>query len=313
MTAPIVAFFNPKRGVGTTTLVYHLAWMLADLDHRVVIADLDPQADLTSMCVDESMLEYSVWDALRRPYGFVPKKAPPLLLLDNGGPALLPGDLAMSTLEDELAWPVEEVSAFRSVLTDAARQHRAEMVLVDAGPSLGSISRTVLLASDYIVIPVAADLISARSLVILGPSLRRWRAGWAYEVRQMPPSGTVPPAGQIHVMGYVVLDHGERPSRPAHDNQRPVNQIPERFRTTVLDQPDGHVPGLADDPYCLAQLKHYHGLMPLAQEARKPAFHLKPADGAFGGHAQAAQSAYLDFKKLASEILDRLHPVDSGD
>ena len=41
---------------------------------------------------------------------------------------------------------------------------------------------------------------------------------------------------------------------------------------------------------CLAQLKHYRSLMPLAQEARKPMFLLTPADGALGGHFQAAQA-----------------------
>jgi hypothetical protein len=60
------------------------------------------------------------------------------------------------------------------------------------------------------------------------------------------------------------------------------------------------------DPYCLAQLKHYHSLLPLAQQARKPVFALKPADGAFGGHAQAAQRAYEDFRELAVGILDAI-------
>ncbi|HEV2656141.1 MAG TPA: hypothetical protein VGT82_14340, partial [Ktedonobacteraceae bacterium] len=43
-------------------------------------------------------------------------------------------------------------------------------------------------------------------------------------------------------------------------------------------------------------------LMPLAQEARKPMFYLKPADGAMGSHMQAVQSAFTDFNKLAKKI-----------
>jgi hypothetical protein len=45
--------------------------------------------------------------------------------------------------------------------------------------------------------------------------------------------------------------------------------------------------------------------MPLAQEAHKPMFHLKPADGAIGSHLQAVQSAYKDFKQLAEKIAER--------
>ena len=43
----------------------------------------------------------------------------------------------------------------------------------------------------------------------------------------------------------------------------------------------------------------------LAQDARKPMFRLKPADGAIGAHVQAVQGAYHDFKKLAEEVARR--------
>ena len=55
-----VAFLNNKGGVGTTSLVYHLAWMYHDLGRRVVAADLDPQSNLTSMFIPEERLE-EVW------------------------------------------------------------------------------------------------------------------------------------------------------------------------------------------------------------------------------------------------------------
>jgi hypothetical protein len=45
--------------------------------------------------------------------------------------------------------------------------------------------------------------------------------------------------------------------------------------------------------------------MPLAQEARKPMLHLKPADGAIGAHMQAVQQAYRDFHALARDIVER--------
>ena len=38
-----VAFFNNKGGVGTTSLIYHLAWMLRERGRRVIAADLDPR------------------------------------------------------------------------------------------------------------------------------------------------------------------------------------------------------------------------------------------------------------------------------
>ena len=48
MNAKVIAFFNNKGGVGKTSLVYHLSWMYADMETRVVVADLDAQANLTA-------------------------------------------------------------------------------------------------------------------------------------------------------------------------------------------------------------------------------------------------------------------------
>ena len=52
-------------------------------------------------------------------------------------------------------------------------------------------------------------------------------------------------------------------------------------------------------------MKHFRSLMPLAQEARKPMFALKPADGALGGHANAVRGCYRDFQALAREVATR--------
>ena len=55
MSIPVIAFFNNKSGVGKTSLVYHLAHMFSDMGMTVLAADLDPQANLTAMCVDEDV------------------------------------------------------------------------------------------------------------------------------------------------------------------------------------------------------------------------------------------------------------------
>lgn len=55
-----IAFFNNKSGVGKTSLVYHVAWMLAELGYRVLAVDLDPQSNLSIMALDEDRLE-ALW------------------------------------------------------------------------------------------------------------------------------------------------------------------------------------------------------------------------------------------------------------
>lgn len=66
MTIPVVGFFNNKGGVGKTSLVYHMAWMYADLGRRVLAVDLDPQANLTAAFVSEERLEELWGDGIER-------------------------------------------------------------------------------------------------------------------------------------------------------------------------------------------------------------------------------------------------------
>ncbi len=63
--------------------------------------------------------------------------------------------------------------------------------------------------------------------------------------------------------------------------------------------------GIDGDPNCLAALRDYRSLMPLAQEARKPMFHLQSADGALGAHLQAVARSREDFHALAMKIAHR--------
>ena len=53
---PHIAFFNNKGGVGKTSLVYHCAYLFAEQGLRVLVADLDPQSNLSIMALDEARL-----------------------------------------------------------------------------------------------------------------------------------------------------------------------------------------------------------------------------------------------------------------
>jgi hypothetical protein len=114
------------------------------------------------------------------------------------------------------------------------------------------------------------------------------------------------PAGQMEPLGYVVMQHAARLDRPVKAYARWMARIPTVYREAVLGEstpPTGI--SIEDDPHCLSTLKHYRSLMPLAQEAHKPMFLLKPADGAIGSHAKAVQDCYADFARLAFELAER--------
>ena len=107
-------------------------------------------------------------------------------------------------------------------------------------------------------------------------------------------------------LGYIIMRHAIRLDRPVRAFARWIEQIPGEYTKSVMGEE--HVPSTQhdDDGNRLAHLKDYRSLMPMAQEANKPMFMLKPADGVIGAHQRAVQSCYGDFRNLARDIIKRL-------
>jgi len=328
-----IAFFNNKGGVGKTSLVYHLAWMFRELGHNILAADLDPQSNLTSAFLSEEELE-ALWPDGDHPRTILGAIKPVIERLGDIAPVkahevaprlhLLPGDLGLSTFEDRLseAWgkclsdndadardAFRVISAFYRVMSTAADASGSRLVLIDVGPNIGAMNRGAIVAADYVVIPLGADLFSLQGLHNLGPTLRQWREGWRTRLSLKVPPNLPLPSGDMTPIGYVLLNPSVRENRPVKAYRKWADRIPAAFAGDVLS---GHAGGttIDADPYQLAMLKHFKSLMPMSQDANKPMFLLKPADGAIGGHAGAVQDCWRQFEILAKRILER---VSSGD
>ena len=320
-----IAFFNNKGGVGKTTLVYHVAWMCAELGKRVLAVDLDPQANLTTMFLEEERLE-ELWPDYGENQSILSCILPIMEGLGDIADAplreirhgihLLPGDLGLSRFEDRLSlnWPGcldGDISAFRAItafyriIHRAAEVVNADIVLMDVGPNLGAINRASLIAADHVVMPLAPGLFSLQGLRNLGPTLHVWRDSWRKRLDAKPADLDIPmPAGAMKPAGYVVMQHVERKKRPVKAYQRWVARIPDVYEEHVLRNMDG-VANAETDANRIGFIKNYQSLMPLAEDARKPIFKLTPADGAIGAHATAVSKCYMDFKQLTLEILRR--------
>jgi chromosome partitioning protein len=327
-----IAFFNNKGGVGKTSMVYHLAWMFHDLGHSVLAVDLDPQSNLTSIFLDESELE-ELWPEGRHPKSILGSVDP---LIESLGdikepkpiriePTLhiIAGDLGLSTFEDRLseAWGkclddkpaisgdgFRVVTAFYRLMKIAADNCGGSLVLIDVGPNIGAMNRAALVAADYVVIPLGADLFSLQGLRNLGPTLRDWRRGWQTRRTGNAPPNLPMPSGSMTPLGYVLLNPSVRENRPVKSYLKWANRIPPTYSKEVMGEA-APTATVDDDDNRLAMLKHFKSLMPMAQDARKPMFHLTAADGAIGGHSVAVQDSKRQFRELAKAILRR---IDAG-
>ena len=324
MGSPIkfLTLFNNKGGVGKTTLVYHLAWMFSLQGYSVLAADLDPQCNLTSAFLTEEQVENlpegsSIYAAVSPIMEGIGDIAVPSPLKIKKRLGLIPGDLKLSLAEDELSlcWAragsgdprnFRVLSAMYRVLLKAAESMGADLVFIDVGPNLGALNRAAIIASDYVITPLAPDMYSLQGLSNLGPTLRKWRREWQNHAKNNPVRDLRLPPGNMDPLGYIVMQHSERAGRPTKSYHKWIDRIPGVFRKEVLDK-RGSSLSVDNDPYCLARLKHYRSLMPMAMEAQKPIFSLTAADGAFGSHYEAVANCKADFIRLTELLAQRIH------
>lgn len=324
--------FNNKGGVGKTTLTFNIAHMMAREGWRVAVLDYDPQCNLSALFLDDEQL-VECWQAdaregatvaaclepVRRGKGDV--SAPKLLEIDGApGLWLLPGHLSLSRFEQTLAeqWPktmatdneraLDVTTALDLLSNLAAERVSADVLMIDVGPSLGALNRAALLACDHVIVPLAPDLFSLQGLENVGPTLREWRTDWqTVRDRHMAERAQASyPPHEFLPLGYIVQQHLARVDRPVSTYAEWAERIPEFFREKVLGESSPRRLGMDRDPYCLARIKHFASLVPFAQQARKPMFDLRRADGiSGGGQSQAVASCRKAFKELVEKIAQR--------
>jgi cellulose biosynthesis protein BcsQ len=186
-----LAFINNKGGVGKTTLSCNMAHRLSQTSQmKVLFVDLGPQCNATQLLISESQ-----WESIYGKQTDFHDRRTVLYALTNlrkGDSGIesgyevtrsarfnvdvLPGHPGLALLEDTFSSSWEAFQA--SNLGGARRTHwvnqligtacQYDIVIVDVGPSLGALNRTVIIGSDYFVTPTAADLFSLFALDNIG-------------------------------------------------------------------------------------------------------------------------------------------------
>ena len=196
-------------------------------------------------------------------------------------------------------------SGERRIIQNAGAANNYDYALIDVGPNLGAINRATFISADYIVVPMAADLFSLQGLNNLGSAISRWKEEWSNRYSRNPEPELKLPKGLVTPIGYIVMQHVATEGKPVFAYKKWADKIPLIFRKSVLVENNIETVNLEDDQYCIAIIKHYRSLMAMAQEARKPIFLLKPADGAIGAHFNAVNEVYKDFNKLTDNIIKK--------
>jgi chromosome partitioning protein len=175
----IYTLANQKGGVGKTTTAINLGAYLAYFGQRVLLVDLDPQANATScLKIDKHSVRGGTYEAL---IGSAP---PANHILHNPRLKLsiLPSTPALAGAEVELVSELARESRLKKALATIAERY--DYILVDCPPSLGLLTLNGLVAArDGVIIPVQCEYLALEGLGLLNQTLNRVRSALLPELR----------------------------------------------------------------------------------------------------------------------------------
>lgn len=282
-----LALLNVGLRSSSGELAYHLAHKLVDLGHRVLIVDFDPEAGATEKFLGDKGL-FDAW-ANDDP-SFDPIAVSERLFL-------IPGDPRLARLRFS-SQPIGE-DDLRERIDEAAQHNECSWVLLSVGMSDVRWSNFALTFVSGVAVVVGSQPRSLRALAVAGDLFLK--------ARSYIPETVVPPS----LLGYMVQHPLQKVFGPAEIYAACLARLPAAFRTAFGLRSRAVPRRPIEDSFCLGLIGRPAGLFELANDVGKPAFQLRPADGASESLLHAALEIDAAYMKLA-EALELRFAVTSG-
>lgn len=158
--ARIISLANHKGGVGKTTTTASVGSILAGKGYKVLLVDLDAQANLTSSLLKQDVSE-SIYTALVSKSSTLPVYP----VCSNGSLDLVPASLELAQADLELSSRIARERILANLLESYKTSY--DYILIDCPPSLGLLTLNAITASDYVIIPLVAEVLPFNGLKMI--------------------------------------------------------------------------------------------------------------------------------------------------
>lgn len=153
-----IAFCNHKGGVGKTTSTASVGVAMARQGKKVLLVDLDGQANLTGIFVSPEKVDKSIYDSL------VDKQPLPIHKIESNLD-LVPSDLNMSAAEVKMSGLFNREMRLTHILAKVKDNY--DYVLIDCPPSLGVVTINAFFAADDIYVPISPEILPLKGMMMI--------------------------------------------------------------------------------------------------------------------------------------------------